>query len=623
MIQVKQDLSAALQVALQAVVADLAGGGGGGGGGGHGHVSDGAAAGVTAPAAVFESPKQASHGDLAITAAMPLAKALKKNPRELAGLLVAALNAQPAVQRWVQALEIAGPGFINLRLAPAAKQAVVAEVLALGNAFGRRPANGQRVMVEFVSANPTGPLHVGHARQAALGDAICSLFQTQGRDVTREFYYNDAGVQIATLARSTQLRIQGHQPGDAVWPTDAENPESKKFYNGDYIQDIASAFLRGDTVTADDRAFTASGNPNDLDSIRQFAVAYLRHEQDLDLQVFGLKFDNYFLESSVYANGALDSVLQRLVASGKTYEKDGALWFRSTDYGDDQDRVMRKSGDGSYTYFVPDVAYHVNKFERGYSQVINVQGSDHHGTVARVRGGLQAISEASGLGIPAGYPDYVLHKMVTVMKGGEEVKISKRAGSYVTLRDLVEWTSRDAVRFFLISRKADTEFVFDIDLALKANDENPVFYVQYAHARICSVLARDVGSRNYAAADLSRLVAPTEAALMLKLADYPDMLTRAATDLAPHDVAFYLRDLAAAFHSYYAAERFLVDDPALAQARMALLAATAQVLRNALGVLGVSAPEAMAREAGPAQGSMLDAAGGSTGGAAPAAGVPA
>jgi arginyl-tRNA synthetase len=455
-------------------------------------------------------------------------------------------------------------------------------------------------MVEFVSANPTGPLHVGHARQAALGDAICALFQRQGDDVTREFYYNDAGVQIATLARSTQLRARGVKPGDAAWPTDPENPESKKFYNGDYIQDIADAFLRKETVTADDRAFTASGDVDDLDSIRQFAVAYLRHEQDLDLQAFGLKFDNYFLESSVYANGGLEAVVARLAASGKTYEKDGALWFRSTDYGDDQDRVMRKSADGSYTYFVPDLAYHVNKFERGYTQCINVQGSDHHGTIARVRGGLQAISGASGLGIPAGFPDYVLHKMVTVMKGGQEVKISKRAGSYVTLRDLVEWTSRDAVRFFLISRKADTEFTFDIDLALKANDENPVFYVQYAHARICSVLAAYAGTRDFANADLSLLTAPTEAALMLKLADYPGMLTRAAADLAPHDVAFYLRELAAAFHSYYAAERFLVDDAALARARMALLSATAQVLKNALALLGVSAPEAMARDLPPA-----------------------
>ena len=581
MIQVKQDLSAALQTALQAVVTELAGDGG-----------DGS---VMAPAAAFESPKQAAHGDLAITAAMPLAKLLKKNPREMAGLLVAALNAQPAVQRWVQALEIAGPGFINLRLAPAAKQAVVVEVLAQRAAFGRQPANGQRVMVEFVSANPTGPLHVGHGRQGALGDSICRLFETQGRDVTREFYYNDAGVQIATLANSTQARLKGLKPGDAAWPESA--------YNGEYIADIAAGFLARATVHADDRAYTASGDPEDLGSIRQFAVAYLRHEQDLDLRAFDVRFDHYFLESSLYTDGRVADTVQRLVASGKTFEDGGALWLRTTDYGDDKDRVMRK-GDGSYTYFLPDVAYHINKWERGYSKVVNVQGSDHHGTIARVRAGLQA----AGVGIPPGYPDYVLHKMVTVMKGGEEVKISKRAGSYVTLRDLIEWTSRDAVRFFLISRKADTEFIFDVDLALKANDENPVFYVQYAHARICSVLAKDLGSKDHAAADLSRLLAPTEAALMLKLAEYPEMLTRAASELAPHDVAFYLRDLSAAFHSYYAAERFLVDDPALAQARMALLAATAQVLRNALGVLGVSAPEAMAREAAPAD----DAAGSTT-----------
>ncbi|MBH9577459.1 arginine--tRNA ligase [Inhella proteolytica] len=543
------------------------------------------------PAPTFEAPKQASHGDLAVTSAMQLAKALKANPRELATRLVAALNAQPAVQQWVDAIEIAGPGFVNLRLKPAAKQAVVAEVLQAGAAFGcQQVKDPRRVLVEFVSANPTGPLHVGHARQAALGDAVCSLLATQGHEVTREFYYNDAGVQIATLARSTQLRLQGFKPGDPCWPTDPENPESKGFYNGDYIQDIADAFARQETVKADDREFTGSGDPEDLDGLRQFAVAYLRHEQDLDLQAFGLKFDNYFLESSVYANGQLEAAVQRMVDSGKTYEKDGALWFRSTDYGDDQDRVMRKR-EGGFTYFVPDVAYHVNKFKRGYSQCINIQGTDHHGTIARVRGGLQA----QGLGIPQGFPDYMLHKMVTVMRGGQEVKISKRAGSYVTLRDLIDWTSRDAVRFFLISRKADTEFVFDIDLALKASDENPVFYVQYAHARICSVL-RTWGGEVGAGADLSLLTAPTELALMAKLAEFPKMLSQAAKDLTPHDIAFYLRDLAGAFHSYYAAERFIVDDAALCRARMALLAATRQVLANALAVLGVSAPESMARE---------------------------
>ena len=532
--------------------------------------------------AAFESPKQAAHGDFACTSAMQLAKPLKANPRELATRLIAALQAKPAFQQWVQSLEIAGPGFINIRLKPEAKQAVVAEVLAAGQGFGHRPATGKHVMVEFVSANPTGPLHVGHARQAALGDAICSVFQSQGHDVTREFYYNDAGVQIATLANSTQMRLKGVKPGDADWPEAA--------YNGDYIQDIADAFLRKETVKADDREFTASGDIDDLDSIRQFAVAYLRHEQDLDLQAFGLKFDNYFLETSVYAGGQLEKAVERMVASGKTYEEGGALLLKSTDYGDDKDRVMRK-GDGSYTYFVPDVAYHVNKFERGYTQCINIQGTDHHGTIARVRGGLQA----QGLGIPQGFPDYVLNKMVTVMKDGAEVKISKRAGSYVTLRDLIDWTSRDAVRFFLISRKADTEFVFDVDLALKQNDENPVFYVQYAHARICSVI-RKWGGDLSSPADLSLLTAPTEEALMLKLAAYPDMLTGAANGIAPHDVAFYARDLAGAYHSYYGAERVLDQVPELSRARVALLAATRQVLANALGMLGVSAPEQMNRD---------------------------
>ena len=538
--------------------------------------------------AAFESPKLAAHGDLACTSAMQLAKPLKKNPREVAQALIEALERQPAVQKHVESLDIAGPGFINLRLRASARQAVVSEVLTAGSGFGRQPDHGQPVLVEFVSANPTGPLHVGHGRQAALGDAICNLFETQGWAVQREFYYNDAGVQIATLAASTQARLRGFKPGDAQWPEAA--------YNGDYIADIAADFSARKTVTADDRAYTASGDLDDLDGIRQFAVAYLRHEQDLDLQAFGVRFDHYFLESSLYATGQVEATVARLVAAGKTYEHDGALWLRSTDYGDDKDRVMRKSsqrGEAQYTYFVPDVAYHISKFQRGYTKAINIQGGDHHGTIARVRAGLQA----AGVGIAPGYPDYVLHKMVTVMKGGEEVKISKRAGSYVTLRDLIDWTSRDAVRFFLISRKADTEFTFDVDLALKQNDENPVFYVQYAHARICSVIQQYVDKGGDAAAiagaDLSFLTAPTETALMLKLADYPAMLSNAAETLAPHDVTFYLRDVAGAFHSYYAAERFLADDAALTQSRLALLTATRQVIRNALAVLGVSAPEKM------------------------------
>jgi arginyl-tRNA synthetase len=531
--------------------------------------------------AAFESPKVAEHGDFACTAAMQLAKAAKKNPRELAAQLVAALQDTPAFKQWAAGLEIAGPGFINIRLKPQAKQEVVREVLAQAACYGEQAATGRKMMVEFVSANPTGPLHVGHGRQAALGDAICNLWATQGEQVHREFYYNDAGVQIQNLAISTQARAKGLYPKHPDWPQDA--------YNGEYIADIAQDFLAKKTVQADDRVFTASGDVGDLESIRNFAVAYLRHEQDLDLQAFNLKFDHYYLESSLYSSGRVERAVQKLIAAGKTYEQDGALWLKSTDYGDDKDRVMRKS-DGSYTYFVPDVAYHLAKWERGFVRVVNIQGTDHHGTIARVRAGLQAAGE----GIPQGYPDYVLHTMVRVMKDGQEVKISKRTGGYVTLRDLIDWTSKDAVRFFLLSRKPDTEYVFDIDLAVKQNNDNPVFYVQYAHARICSVLAAwggDVASLG--SADLSPLNTPAAQALMLQLAKYPEMLTAAARDFAPHDVSFYLRDLAAAYHSYYDAERILVDDTVVKNARLALIAATAQVLRNALGVLGVSSPAKM------------------------------
>ncbi len=545
--------------------------------------------------AAFESPKVAAHGDFACTAAMQLAKPLKLNPRALGEQLKTALEATAAFQQWVAAIEIAGPGFLNIRLQPAAKQQIVREVLAQGPQFGYQRQRGENILVEFVSANPTGPLHVGHGRQAALGDAICNLYASQGWKVHREFYYNDAGVQIDTLTKSTQLRAKGFKPGDDCWPIDPDNPAAKNFYNGDYIQDIADAFKKCATVQADDRQFTANGDVEDYDNIRQFAVAYLRNEQDKDLQAFHLKFDEYYLESSLYTNGHVDATVQRLIANGKTYEQDGALWLRSTDYGDDKDRVMRKQ-DGNYTYFVPDVAYHIQKFERGFTKVVNIQGTDHHGTIARVRAGLQA----ADVGIPQGYPDYVLHTMVRVVKGGEEVKISKRAGSYVTLRDLIEWTSKDAVRFFLLSRKPDTEYTFDVDLAVAQNNDNPVYYVQYAHARICSVLrawAEQNGSGADIAAlpsvDLSPLQGPQAQALMLLLAKYPEMLTAAAADNAPHDVTFYLRELAASYHSYYDAERILVEDEAVKLARLALVAATAQVLANGLAVLGVSAPNRM------------------------------
>ena len=545
------------------------------------------APGEPADAFVLERPRDPAHGDFATNAAMQLARTLKAPPRKLAERLVAALPASD----WIEPPEIAGPGFINFRLKPAAKQSIVRTIREAGGAYGRADRGaGRRVMVEFVSANPTGPLHVGHGRQAALGDAIASLLESQGWQVTREFYYNDAGQQIENLAISVRARAQELLGESHAFPEDG--------YRGEYIREIAQRYL--DEVGHD---------LGDIEKIRKFAVAALRREQDEDLRAFGVKFDNYYLESSLYTDGRVDATVQRLAASGKTYERDGALWLRTTDYGDDKDRVMRKS-DGGYTYFVPDVAYHITKWERGFGKVINVQGMDHHSTVTRVRVGLQA----ADMGIPAGYPDYVLHKMVTVMKGGEEVKISKRAGTYVTLRDLIDEVGRDAVRFFLVSRRADTEFVFDVDLAKSQSEENPVYYVQYAHARVCSVFeqwgAKDFGADEAAAsaatrllegrlpgllrdADLAPLVDPRELALAARLGDFPDVLAAAADELAPHQVAFYLRELAGEFHSYYNSVRVLVPEPAVRRARLALSAAVRQVIANGLGLLGVSAPEKM------------------------------
>ena len=515
---------------------------------------------------VLERPRDPAHGDFACTLAMQLAKRLKRNPRQLADNLIAACGDDPYVAK----LEIAGAGFINIRLSVRAKHEAVESVLAMAAAYGRTNAGGGgRVQVEFVSANPTGPLHVGHGRQAALGDALASILETQGFAVTREYYYNDAGVQIQNLAVSVQARTRGFKPGDAGWPEGA--------YNGDYVQDVANAYL------------AQGGDAGELDAVRKFAVAFLRAEQDADLKKFGVAFDVYYLESSLYADGKVDAAVEALVSSGKTYEKDGALWLRTTDYGDDKDRVVRKS-DGSYTYFLPDVAYHLTKWQRGFARVINVQGTDHHSTITRVRAGLQALNA----GIPPGYPDYMLHSLVRVVRGGEEVKISKRAGSYVTLRDLVEWAGRDAVRFFLASRRADSDFVFDIDLALAKSDENPVYYVQYAHARVCSVFSQWGGDPiAIAAAPLDALVHPRELALMQRLSDFPDTLQTAAADRAPHALCFYLRELAAEYHSYYNAERVLVDDGALKNARLKLSAAVRQVLANGLALLGVSAPERM------------------------------
>lgn len=523
-----------------------------------------------------------AHGDYACNIALVASKAAGCAPRQLAEQLIAKLPASPAVEK----VEIAGPGFINFFMNAESAVSIAAEILAQGRQFGRNnDGQGRKVQVEFVSANPTGPLHVGHGRGAAIGDSLCRLLEASGYDVTREFYYNDAGAQINNLTLSVQARVKGLTPEDEGWPQDG--------YRGAYISDVADAYLAGETVTADDREVTAKADPDDPDAICEFAVAYLRREQDLDLRAFGVEFDVYFLESSLYSDGKVEATVERLNANGYTYEQDGALWLKTTEFGDDKDRVMRKQ-DGGYTYFLPDVAYHLDKWQRGFTTVINEQGADHHSTVTRVRAGLQALKAD----IPEGWPDYVLHQMVMVTRSGQEVKISKRAGSYVTLRDLIDEVGRDATRFFLTARRVDSQLTFDIDLARSQTNENPVYYIQYAHARICSVL-RKLKSEgiepalNEAAGDLALLTLDEEKELANQLARYPELVRNAAAQREPHHLTHYLRELAGQFHTYYNAHKVLVEDTALRDARLTLYLSVRQVIANGLDLLGISAPEEM------------------------------
>ena len=539
-------------------------------------------AGVAAPEFAIERPKDRAHGDFSANAAMLLAKAAKTNPRALAQALVEALPPDPAIA----SVEIAGPGFINFRLAPSAWQAMLGEIAAQGAAYGRNVSGaGHMAGVEYVSANPTGPLHVGHGRAAAIGDCIARVLDANGWNVKREFYYNDAGVQIENLARSVQARAKGLKPGDDAWPAEA--------YNGDYIADVAQAYLRGDRVEVEGHVVSGKNDADDLDAIRKFGVAWLRREQNADLEAYGVAFDVYFLESSLYADGKVEDTVRELIAHGHTYEEGGALWLRTTDFGDDKDRVMRKS-DGTYTYFVPDIAYHYSKWTRGDQRAITELGADHHGSLMRVKAGLQALDA----GIPPGYPDYVLHQMVTVMRGGEEVKLSKRAGSYLTLRELIEEAGRDAVRWFLVARKPDSQLTFDIDLARSQSLDNPVYYVQLAHARSCGVfrqlaergLGFDVDNGRAQPLDLDDRATAT---LLASLSRWPEVVAAAGAQLEPHLVAAFLLELAQDFQSYYNEHQFLVEDADLRDARLALAAATRQVLANGLGLLGVNAPEAM------------------------------
>ncbi|CAG4977745.1 arginine--tRNA ligase [Novilysobacter luteus] len=534
------------------------------------------------PDFVIERPKTRAQGDFSTNAAMLLAKPARSNPRAVAQAIVDALPANDDIAR----VEIAGPGFINFHVAESAWRRQLGDVFTQAEAYGRNASGrGRRAGVEYVSANPTGPLHVGHGRAAVIGDCIGRVLAANGWDVAREYYYNDAGAQINNLAISVQARAHGRTPEDAGWPEDG--------YRGDYIKDVARAYLDGASVEVDGQHVTAAGDPDDIDAIRRFAVAWLRREQNADLEAFGVGFDVYFLESSLYTDGKVEETVRELVAHGHTYEEGGALWLRSTDFGDDKDRVMRKS-DGSYTYFVPDVAYHLSKWQRGYERAITELGADHHGSLARVKAGLQALDA----GIPQGWPEYVLHQMVTVMRGGEEVKLSKRAGSYLTLRDLIDEAGRDATRWFLIARKPDSQLTFDIDLARSQSLDNPVYYVQVSHARMCGLM-RQLAERGLGYdrdAGLAQPLDLDDAAaheLVTAILRYPDVVEVAGRDLEPHQLAAYLLELAQTFQTYYNDHQFLVDDDATRHARLVLAMATRQVLANGLDLLGVSAPEVM------------------------------
>ena len=526
----------------------------------------------------IERPKTLEHGDYSTNIALQLTKILKKNPREIAQLIIEKVGLDPSIDR----LEIAGPGFINFYLSSAGKSSIINSIFSQSTNYGHNlTGKNQKLQVEFVSANPTGPLHIGHGRGAAIGDSLARIMQANGWDVTREFYYNDAGQQINNLALSVQSRIKGIEPDDANFPEDG--------YRGEYILEIADAYSNLKTVEVDGEIVKANGNPDDIENIKRFSVAFLRNEQNIDLAAFQTTFDVFTLESTFYQNKDVEKVLDLLEKNGFSYQKDDATWLKTTKFGDDKDRVMIKS-DGSYTYFVPDVAYHLNKWERGFVRVINEQGADHHSTITRVRAGLQGLN----LSIPKDWPDYVLHQMVTVTKNNQEVKISKRAGSYVTLRDLIDEVGSDATRYFLLARKPDSQLIFDIDLAKSQTNDNPVYYIQYAHARICAVLNQaNIKPEDLQNFDEALLTSTHEHQLIKRLSEFPEIISLSASESSPHYIATFLKDLAADFHSYYNANKFLSDDKALQNARLALIGATKIVIKNGLQLLGISAPEKM------------------------------
>jgi arginyl-tRNA synthetase len=527
---------------------------------------------------VIDRPKIISHGDFSTNLCLILSKKLKKSPRDVAAMILDKIPPSDLISK----IEIAGPGFLNFFLSNKANNEIINNVLNLKDCYGKnKTGNKQKVQIEFVSANPTGPLHVGHGRGAAIGDCLARLFQASGWSVTREFYYNDTGEQINNLTQSVQASCQNIPTDDPKFPTDG--------YHGDYINDIAQAFLSMETIECQGQSIKASGKVEDTKSIQDFSVAYLRNEQDQDLIAFRTKFDVYSLESSFYKDGKVESVVNKLIEEGHTYEKDGALWLKTTNFGDDKDRVMKKT-DGSYTYFIPDVTYHLDKWERGFKKVINEQGADHHSTISRVRAGLQGLNK----NIPEDWPEYVLHQMITVIKGNKEIKISKRAGSYLTLRELINEVGCDATRYFLAARRPDSQLVFDIDLAKSQNNDNPVFYIQYAHARISKVLEQWGGDISTLKLDDSFIFdSQAELKLIKSISIYPEIVLQATNELAPHQIANFLKDCAAELHSYYNDSKFLVKDKKIKIARLSLINSAKYVLRNGLHLLGIEAPQQM------------------------------
>jgi arginyl-tRNA synthetase len=523
-------------------------------------------------------PKQIQHGDFSTNVSLPLAKILKKAPIEIAKGIVERIPSSTLIEK----VEIAGPGYINFFISSEARVELVNKILAEKEDFGKSTfGKNQKVQVEFVSANPTGPLHVGHGRGAAIGDSIARLLEATGWDVTKEFYYNDAGAQINSLGLSVQARAKKISPGDKKFPKDG--------YQGEYINDIADGFLSASEFNFNGNMIRPSGDTENFQALKEFSVAYLRHEQDLDLEAFNVNFDIFSLESSLYKNGQVEHIVNMLIKNGHTYEKDDALWLKTTSFGDDKDRVMRKS-DGEYTYFIPDIAYHLDKWERGFRRVINEQGADHHSTINRVRGGLQALD----MEIPLKWPEYILHQMITVMKNKKEIKISKRAGSYVTLRDLIDEVGCDATRYFLTARRPDSQLIFDIDLAKTKNNENPVYYIQYAHARISRVLEQWNGNQERLSVKNGDAIKNlNELKLIKSISEFPEAVIQAAEELAPHQIANYLKECAAEFHSYYNDTKFLIDDKNIMEDRLALIRATQFILKNGLNLLGISAPNKM------------------------------